>query len=288
MSLDIKIGMNMLLWGAETNTSHIPVIEGIARAGFDGVEISVVGQAEKELHTLRSTAQDLGLSLTASTFVPPEANPISANPGDRLRAIDHLKARVDEAALLGSDILVGGIYQAHKVFSGTGPTEQEWQWSQQYLCEVGEYAARAGVRLALEFLNRFEVYLINTAADAAKMCVDVGLDNVGVLYDTHHANIEDPNPELALPSCAAQLFHVHLSESHRGTLGSGQVKWQETFSALNALDYSGWLTIEAFGTSDAAIVGAANIWRNAFDTPEQLYTDGIAFIRAALAQQWGN
>ena len=284
MAMDIKIGMNMLLWGAETNTSHIPVIEGIARAGFDGVEISVVGQAEKELHTIRSAAEGLGLSLTASTFVPPEANPISTNPGDRLCAVDHLKARVDEAVLLGSDILVGGIYQAHKVFSGTGPTEQEWQWSQQCLREVGEYAAQGGVRLALEFLNRFEVYLINTAADTAKMCVDVGLDNVGVLYDTHHANIEDPNPELALPSCAQHLFHVHLSESHRGTLGSGQVKWQETFSGLNALDYSGWLTIEAFGTSDAAIVGAANIWRNAFDTPEQLYTDGIAFIRAALAQ----
>lgn len=282
MAMDIKIGMNMLLWGAETNASHIPVIESIAGAGFDGVEISVVGQAEKELLSIRSVAEDLGLSLTASTFVPPEANPISTDPTDRLRAVDHLKARVDEAVLLGSDILVGGIYQAHKVFSGTGPTEQEWQWSRQCLREVGEYAAQGGVRLALEFLNRFEVYLINTAADAARMCVDVGLENVGVLYDTHHANIEDPNPEIALPACAGQLFHVHLSESHRGTLGSGQVKWQETFSTLNTLDYDGWLTIEAFGTSDAAIVGAANVWRNAFDTPEQLYTDGIAFIRDAL------
>lgn len=284
MALDVKIGMNMLLWGAETNSSHIPVIEGIARAGFDGAEISVVGQAEQELRAIRAVAGDLGLSLTASTFVPPEANPISAEPADRLRAVDHLKARVDEAVLLGSDILVGGIYQAHKVFSGAGPTEQEWQWSRETLREVGEYAAQGGVRLALEFLNRFEVYLINTAADAARMCVDVGLDNVGVLYDTHHANIEDPNPDIALPQCAEQLFHIHLSESHRGTLGAGQVKWPETFEALNAMDYRGWLTIEAFGTSDTAIVGAANVWRNAFDTPQQLYTDGIAFIRDALAK----
>lgn len=284
MALNIKIGMNMLLWGAETNSSHIPIIEDIAKAGFDGVEISVVGQGEKELNAIRSATEGLGLLLTASTFVPPEANPISTDPADRLRAVDHLKARVDEAVLLGSDILVGGIYQAHKVFSGTSPTEQEWQWSREALREVGEYAAQGGVRLALEFLNRFEVYLINTAADAARMCVDVGLDNVGVLYDTHHANIEDPNPEIALPACAGQLFHVHLSESHRGTLGAGQVKWRETFSALNALDYNGWLTIEAFGTSDAAIVGAANVWRNAFDTPTQLYTDGIGFIRDALAK----
>ncbi len=283
--MDVKIGMNMLLWGAQTNVSHIPIFDGLARAGFDGVEISVVGQAPEELRTLRLAVADLGLSLTTSTFVPAEANPIGANATQRVLAVDYLKARIDEAALLGSELLVGGIYQAHKVFSGCGPTEQEWQWSRQYLREVGEYAAQAGVHLALEFLNRFEVYLINTAADAARMCRDVGLANVGVLYDTHHANIEDPNPDIALAACSDRLNHVHLSESHRGTLGTGQVKWQETFTALAAVQYSGWLTIEAFGTADAAIVGAANVWRNAFDTPEQLYRDGIAFIRDALATQ---
>ena len=283
--MDVKIGMNMLLWGAQTNVSHIPIFDGLARAGFDGVEISVVGQAPEELRTLRLAVADLGLSLTTSTFVPAEANPIGANATQRVLAVDYLKARIDEAALLGSELLVGAIYQAHKVFSGCGPTEQEWQWSRQYLREVGEYAAQAGVHLALEFLNRFEVYLINTAADAARMCRDVGLANVGVLYDTHHANIEDPNPDIALAACSDRLNHVHLSESHRGTLGTGQVKWQETFTALAAVQYSGWLTIEAFGTADAAIVGAANVWRNAFDTPEQLYRDGIAFIRDALATQ---
>ncbi|MEH6570066.1 MAG: sugar phosphate isomerase/epimerase family protein [Halioglobus sp.] len=281
--MNIKIGMNMLLWGAETKPSHIPVIEGIARAGFDGVEISVVGQSSADLKALRSAVSDLGMSLTASTFVPPEANPISPDPAIRALAVDHLKARIDEAALLGSDILVGAMYQAHKYFSGRGATDQEWEWSRQYLQLVGAYAANSGVRLALEFLNRFEVYLINTAAEAARMCRDVGLDNVGILYDTHHANIEDPNPAIALPSTSDHLMHVHISESHRGTLGSGQVKWEETFATLKFLEYDGWLTIEAFGTSDEAIRGAANVWRNAFDTPEQLYCDGIGFIRGAVA-----
>ncbi|MEH6593139.1 MAG: sugar phosphate isomerase/epimerase family protein [Halioglobus sp.] len=282
--MTIKIGMNMLLWGAETRASHIPVFEGIARAGFDGVEISVVGQEKAELDTLRSAVADLGMSLTTSTFVPPEANPISENSSVRALAVDYLKARVDEAAILGSDILVGGVYQAHKYFSGRGPTDQEWEWSRQYLREVGEYAQACGVSLGLEFLNRFEVYLINTAADAARMCRDVGLDNVGVLYDTHHANIEDPNPAIALPATGEHLMHIHLSESHRGTLGTGQVKWEETFATLKFLQYDGWMTIEAFGTSDEAIVGAANVWRDAFDSPEQLYTEGLTFIRNALKE----
>lgn len=281
--MSVKIGMNMLLWGAETTVAHIPIFERIARAGFDGVEISVVGQAESELKIIRSAVEDLGMSLTASTFVPPEANPISSDPAVRGAALDYMKARIDETAILGGDILVGGIYQAHKYFSGRGGTDQEWEWSRQYLREVAQYAQGGGIRLALEFLNRFEVYLINTAADAARMCRDVGHDNVGVLYDTHHANIEDPDPAIALPATGDYLMHVHLSESHRGTLGTGQVKWEETFATLKFLEYDGWLTIEAFGTADEAIVGAANVWRNAFDTPEQLYTDGLGFIRKAMA-----
>ena len=123
--------------------SHIPVFEGIAEAGFDGLEISVVGQDRADLRTMRTAVADLGMSLTTSTFVRPEANPVSPEPAIRAAAVDYLKARVDEAHELGSEILVGGIYQAHKEFTGRGPTDQEWEWSRQYLRTSGEYAREA-------------------------------------------------------------------------------------------------------------------------------------------------
>lgn len=124
--------------------------------------------------------------------------------------------------------------------------------------------------------------MINTAADAQRMCRDVGLDNVGILYDTHHANIEESDPAQSILSVREDIFQVHLSESHRGTLGTRQVKWEEYFTALKAIDYKGWVVIEAFGTADSDIVNAANIWRNAFESPEQVYRDGIGFIRNNL------
>jgi D-psicose/D-tagatose/L-ribulose 3-epimerase len=277
--MNVRIGMNMLLWGASITSEHIPIFRGLAAAGFDGVEIPVVGQPAAELKAMRSACEELGLACTTSTFITPDINPIDPGPVVRSRALDALKLRIDETEALDSNLLVGGIYQAHKYFIGRSATEQEWQWSADYLRAAGEYARSGGIRLGLEFLNRFEAFLINTAADAQRMCQDVGLDNVGILYDTHHANIEDPNPEQALIPIRNELLHVHLSESHRGTLGTGQVKWQETFAALKKMDYQGWLTIEAFGTSDPDIVNAANVWRNAFESPEQLYRDGIEFIR---------
>lgn len=282
--MSIKIGMNMLLWGVDITSRHIPIFKGIKQAGFDGVEIPVVGQPENEIREMSLAAKDLGLEVTTVTFITENENPIDPNPVVRKKAVDTLKQYIDQAAMLDSNILCGGVYQAHKYFVGRGATEQEWQWSAEYLQETGLYAKNCNIKLGLEFLNRFEVFLINTSADARRMCRDVGLDSVGILYDTHHANIEDPDPGLALPSIKEELFHVHLSESHRGTLGTGQVKWQDNFDALNTMNYEGWMVIEAFGTSDDAIVNAANVWRNAFDSPEQLYRDGIRFIRQHICE----
>lgn len=280
--MNVKIGMNMLLWGIETHPDKIPVFEGLAAAGFDGVEIPLVGQPEAELKEMASACDNLGLERTSSAFVGLEENPISPDPAVRAAALDSLKQAVDDACIIGADIIIGGLYQAHKYFTGSAATSDEWNWSAEYLRAAGEYAATHGISLGLEFLNRFEVFLINTSADCKRMVEQVGLDNVGVHYDTHHANIEDPDPHAALKLIKPVLNHVHLSESHRGTLGTGQVDWDANFSALRDIDYSGWLVIESFGTSDPDLAVAANVWRNAFSSPEEVYRDGIQFIRNHL------
>lgn len=280
--MNVKIGMNMLLWGIQITPEHIPVFERLAAAGYDGVEIPVVGQSTAELKTMATACDDLGLARTASAFVGAEVNPISPNPVSRAAAVDNLKKGIDDAKLIGAEILVGGIYQAHKFFTGSGPTEQEWQWSADYLRTCGEYAQQVGVHLGLEPLNRFEVFLINTSAECKRIVEQVGLNNVGVHYDTHHANIEDPDPREALQNVKGVINHVHLSESHRGTLGTGQVDWDANFAALHEIDYSGWLVIEAFGTTDPNLAVAANIWRNAFTSEEEVYRQGIKFIRERL------
>ncbi len=280
--MNVKIGMNMLLWGIQITEEHIPVFAGLAGAGYDGVEIPVVGQSRAQLTTMAAACDDLGLARTAVAFVGEHVNPISPDRAIRAAAVDNLKKAIDDAQLIGADLLGGGIYQAHKYFTGRGPTREEWNWSADYLRTCGEYAQQVGVRLGLEFLNRFEVFLINTSADCRLMVEQVGLDNVGVHYDTHHANIEDPNPRAALLDIQHAINHVHLSESHRGTLGTGQVDWDANFAALHEIDYSGWLVIEAFGTVDPNLAAAANIWRYAFASPEEVYRTGIEFIRERL------
>ena len=282
--MDVKIGMDMRLWGAGTGVDQLPVLEMLAAQGYEGVEIPVCGQGTSALKLLRVALDDLGLAVTTSARLPVDANPISADTSVRRRAVEYLRARLDESAMLGSRMLCGGLFQAQGVFSGRPGSDREWEWSRQCLREAAEYAAGMGIALALEFQSRFDAYLINTAADAARMCRDIGLENVGVLYNTFHAHLEEFNPARALPAAGEQLLHVRLSESHRGELGRGQVQLPETFATLDFLDYQGWLVVQALGVNDTA-PSPENIWRNNFDSPEQLSADAIRLIRQILRVQ---
>ena len=137
----------------------------------------------------------------------------------------------------------------------------------------------------LEYLNRFECYLLNTAADTVRFLRDVEHPNCRMMYDTFHANIEEKNIAEAVATCKDYTVHVHISESDRGTPGTGQVHWAESFDALKQSGYDGWMMIEAFGLALPALAAATKIWRRMFDTEENLSRQGLAFMKAEWAKR---
>jgi len=282
--VDVSVGMDLRLWAEAPGAEIIPLLERLAVQGYQGVELPVAGQGHSALRLINVALRDLDMTAITSVTLPPEANPISPDSAVRDAAVRYLVARLEESALVGSSMLCGGLFQAQGVFSGRPPTDREWEWSRHCLRAVAEHAAGLGITLALEFQSRFDVHLINTADAATRMCRDVGADNLGVLYNTYHAHLEEFNPARALPAAGDHLVHVRLGESHRGELGRGQVQFAETFATLDFLDYQGWLVVEA----RASGVGAAqpeNIWRDNFDSPEQLSADAIRLIQQILRMQ---
>ncbi len=151
--------------------------------------------------------------------------------------------------------------------------------------EVADHAARADVALSFEFLNRFEIYLLNCCDDTARYVDDVARPNVGVHYDTFHAHIEEKDPAAAIRRHGAKITHVHISENDRSTPGKGQVAWDTSFDALVETGYDGWLTIEAFGSALPSLAAATKIWRRMFDDEEALAREGHDFIRRAWEER---
>jgi D-psicose/D-tagatose/L-ribulose 3-epimerase len=280
----VKLGMNMLLWSTDVSGSEYDATFAMLEdAGFDGVEIPIFDREVDKYAALGKRLDELGLERIAVGARGPDDNPISDDPAVRAEAVAATRANLDSAAALGASLICGPLGAPLGVFSGAPPTAEEQARSVAYLQQVAPYAEERGVTIALEYLNRFEMYLTNTAADLAALVREVNHSHCRMMYDTYHAHIEEKDVREALQACKDVLVHVHLSENDRSTPGTGQVDWETTFAALGEIDYDGWVSIEAFGDSLPDLAAATRIWRRMFESEEQLARDGAAFIRAGLS-----
>ena len=281
----MKFGMNLLLWTGELSDQLLPVLEALKRMGFDGVELPLFNTS-LDYAAWGRRLDDLGLGRTAVTVRNAEDNPISPDAAVRAKGVENTKRAIDCCQAVGAETLVGPYHSALGSFSGCVPTKDEWKWGIESMQHVAEYARAVGITLGLEFLNRFECYLLNTAADAARFAREVDDPSCRVMYDTFHAHIEEKHVEQAIRDCADVLCHVHISENDRSTPGQGNVRWKENFDALHAVGYDGWMTIEAFGLALPELAAATKIWRRMFASEEQLARDGLAFMKAQVASRW--
>jgi D-psicose/D-tagatose/L-ribulose 3-epimerase len=276
----MKAGFNLLLWTTHVGEAHFPLLERLRAAGYDGVEIPLFEGDAAHFARVGRIIRENGLRCTTVAILPDEArSAISPDPASRERALDHLRWAIECSAALGSEVLAGPFHQPRGVFSGAGPTEDEKARAAAVHRQAAEIAARAGLVLAIEPLNRFECYFLNTMADARAHAQRVDHPNFGVLYDTFHANIEEKDPVGCIAETADVIRHVHVSENDRGTPGRGHVPWLATFRALRAAGYDGWLTVEAFGTALPALAAATKIWRQLHASPEEVYEHGLRTIR---------
>lgn len=279
----MKVGFNMLLWTGHVTDEDLPMLEALKKVGFDGVEIPVFGGEVAEFEKVGKAIKDNGLGCTSVTVIPDEEhNPISSAPKRRAASVDYLRWAIECSAALGSDVLCGPFYQPLGVFTGEGPTEEEKQRAADVHKQVAGEAVAGNVALSVEFLNRFECYFLNTMADAANYVKRVDHPNVGVLYDTFHANIEEQDPVGVITKYSDAINHIHISENDRGTPGKGHIDWSGTFNAIRSSGYDKWLVIEAFGRALPDLAAATRVWRDFFPTRESVYTEGIKFIR----DQW--
>jgi D-psicose/D-tagatose/L-ribulose 3-epimerase len=187
----MKFSMNMLLWSADAlDEALLPLFEKLRKMGFDGVELPIFDpQSTAKYAALGRRLDDIGLKRTCVTVSGAENNPISPDAANRKRAVDHLKAVLDCCQAGGMELMVGPYYAALGVFSGQGPTAEEWKFGVDTLRPVAEHGRKVGVGLSLEFLNRFEIYLLNCAADANRFAKATRISGCGPLTDTFHANI---------------------------------------------------------------------------------------------------
>ena len=281
----MKTGFNLLLWTTHVTAGHTAILKGIKKAGYDTVEIPVFEGTPEHFARIGEVLDKLGLERSVVSVIGPSGkNPLSPDKAARAAAVDYIKWVIDCSRALGARTITGPMHSEIGYFSGAGPTDAERKRGIFFHRKAGDYAAKHEVRFALEAINRFECYFLNTMQQLADYLDEVDHPAIKGMYDTFHANIEEKDPIAAIKTIKKHMIHVHISENDRGTPGKGHVPWAATYKALRAAKYDGWLTIEAFGRALPALAAATRVWRDFFPSQESVYLEGIKHMKAGWAR----
>ena len=279
----MRFGVNTFIWTASFDSSHLRLLPAIKEHGFDGIEVSLFRPVDFAAAEIRRGLRENALECTICSVLTGGLSVISEDAAVRRETLSHLKDCVKAAADVGTGLIAGPLYSPVGYLPGRRRTADEWHRAVECYQELGPVLESHGVDIAIEPLNRFETYFLNTAEDAVALCEAIHHPRVGILFDTFHANIEEKNLGDAFRRVGPYLKHVHTCENDRGIPGTGHVEWEDVFEALRAINYDRWLTIESFGFEVGELSAAASIWRDLAPTPESIAFEGVKFLKRCMA-----
>ncbi len=228
-----------------------------AALGADGVELMCYDPASLEAGTIRAglAAHRLEAAAVASGALGfGKITLLHPDPPVRQAARARLADLIDFAARLGAPLVTVGGFRGRS----SGDREAALAGLAEILGEAAEVAARRGVRLALEPLNRYENDLIHTATQGLALIQRLNHPAVGLLLDTFHVNIEEASwtEPFARAFAAGKLFHVHLGDNNRLPPGKGLIDFRAILQTLQSLGYQGYLSAELLALPDADAAAA--------------------------------
>lgn len=284
------IGIISMQYQRPFGVEHFDQLRRWRQAGFDFVELLVPEIGEVDLAALRRAMQEAELAAVVTARVSAARNLVGTEPEARQAGLDYLNYCVDVAAELNASAVTGPLYGSPLVFAGQAPRpiaedlrRARVDWCVEGLSRVGAHAAQAGIRLAVEPLNRFETDFLNTAGQGVELVRMIASPAVGLALDTFHMNMEEDDLPQAFREAGPHLFHVQANENHRGYLGTGQIHWTSVVHTLNEIDYRGTITLEPFRRTDDRIGIPFAQWKPPSHDEQAELTASCGFIRNLIA-----
>lgn len=280
-----RFGVHAGLWGFDwTPASADRVIGEAAALGFDLIEIPAIDRSVLDAEDTRRAVERHGIEPVVSLALGPDDDISDGDPA-RSDAGEH---RLAEAVTFADEIgarFVGGVVYSAMTRYHRPPTAAGRDNSLAVLRRIAARAAKRGITLGVEYVNRYESNLLNTAAQTVRFLDDLGADNVVLHLDTFHATIEEPTLAAGVRDAGARLGYIHASESHRGELGTGAVDWAALAAQLRAIEYHGPITVETFSSAVLPTVDAVDIglWRALWADPTATAAASLAVLRDAFA-----
>ena len=277
----LKFGGHALVWAGDwSEVSARKAAASAKKAGYDYIEMLMIEPDKIDVAMTKAVLSEYGLFATASLGLSPETDVTSTNPSIVKKGDELLRKVVDTLHAIGSTELCGVIYCSLGKYPGPASAENRAN-SIAAVARLADYAADKGINVNLEVVNRYETNIMNTGKEGLKFLEAVNRPNAYLHLDTYHMNIEEDGMSQAVLDAGDALGYVHIGESHRGYLGSGNVDFDTFFTALKKINYSGPITFESFSSVvvDPALSNALCIWRNLWEDSDDLAAHALKYMK---------
>lgn len=280
-----RIGIHAGVWGFDWSPDAAErAIRGASEAGYDLIEIPAIDRAALDSLDTRRLLDRHGIDSVVSLALGFDDDINSTDAARSARGEHRLSEAVAFAAEIGAPFVGGVVYSAMGRYGHPFATADR-ENALGVLRRIAALAARDGITLGIEYVNRYESNLLNTAAQTVRFLEDLGVDNAVVHLDTFHAHVEEIDVSTAVAVAGDRLGYIHASESHRGRLGTGAIDWPRLARALVASGYAGAITVETFSSAVLTAEQSVDIglWRPMWSDPTELAHESNTFLRTELA-----
>jgi D-psicose/D-tagatose/L-ribulose 3-epimerase len=283
------IGIYYAYWTRNWDADFVPFIGKVKDLEFDILEVNagtVTRMAGPERERLKQAADDAGIELTYCIGLTHDLDVASENDAVRARGVDFLKDMARAVAAMGHKTIGGIIYGSWPGKLALGADKRAAvDRSVESMREAVKVAEDVGVYFNVEVVNRFEQYVMNTAAEAVEYVERVGSDHCRILLDTFHLNIEEDSIHDAIVTAGARLGHFHIGENNRRAPGRGRIPWKEVCGALKEINYQGAISMEPFIVPGGEVGRDISVYRDLQDglDLDQEAARALQFIRQQLA-----
>lgn len=282
MSLNVKFGVSTWLWTSPFTTASIrDLFPKISKMGYDVVEIAVEDPSLIDTSAVKSALQQYNLEVAICGAFGPTRDLTNEDPAVHQNCFSYIESCLDICVALDTPFFGGPMYAAVGKARMISPDKRkaEWDLAVKNLKIVCEMASARGLQIALEPLNRFESDLINTVDDVSKLVTDIDHPAARIMLDGFHMNIEERDIEKAITTAGNKLIHLQVSENYRGTPGTGQTRWDAYKRGLEAIDYTGIVTIESFTPENKELAGAVCFWHPMAEDQDSFASEGLNFLK---------
>ncbi|AXE76084.1 sugar phosphate isomerase/epimerase family protein [Streptomyces atratus] len=280
------LGANPWIWHSPVTYEALgEALPRLSAWGFDCVEIPLENERDWAPASVGKLLDASGLAVAAVIAVmPPDRNLVRSDPLTVRVTQDYLRRCIDAAEAVNAPTVAGPVYTAVGRTWRMDRAERTAAYEElrENLAPVVDHARAAGVRIAVEPLNRYETSLLNTVDQTLAALTGLPEHTIGLALDVYHQNIEERSLPDAVRRAAGRIVHVQVCANDRGAPGADSLDWPGFLAALTTSGYRGPLCIESFTAHNDAIAVAASVWRPLADTQDIIATDGLAFLRRAL------